>query len=137
MGRPLRLVADGLVYHALNRGNNRAPVFFEAADYQLFLQALAQTKSRYPFRLYAFCLMDNHFHLVLEPEVGQSISRILQPLTVAHTWHYHHMRATTGHVWQGRFKESRDQHRRPSAYGDALCRNQSGACREIRSKALP
>ncbi|HEV3115623.1 MAG TPA: transposase [Gemmataceae bacterium] len=86
MGRPLRLVADGLVYHALNRGNNRAPVFFEAADDQLFLQALGQTKSRYPFRLYAFCLMDNPFHLVLEPEVGQSISRILQSLTVAHTW---------------------------------------------------
>ena len=94
MGRPLRLLADGLVYHALNRGN-RAPVFFEAADYQLFLQALAQTKSRYPFRLYAFCLMGNHFHLVLEPDVGQSISRILQALTVAHTWHYHRMRATT------------------------------------------
>jgi putative transposase len=100
----LRLVADGLVYHALNRGNNRAPVFCEAADYQLFLQALGQTKNRYPFRLYAFCLMGNHFHLVLEPDVGQSISRILQSLTVAHTWHYHRMRATTGHVWQGRFK---------------------------------
>jgi putative transposase len=67
MGRPLRLVADGLVYHALNRGNNRAPAFCEAADSQLFLQALGQTESRYPFRIYAFCLMGNHFHLVLEP----------------------------------------------------------------------
>jgi putative transposase len=38
------------------------------------------------------------------PEAGQSISRILQSLTAAHTWHYHRMRATTGHVWQGRFK---------------------------------
>jgi putative transposase len=104
MGRPPRLIADGLVYHALNRGNNRAPVFFEAADYQLFLQALGQTKERYPFRLYAFCLMGNHFHLVLEPQDGQSISRILQSLTVAHTWHYHRALASSGHVWQGRFK---------------------------------
>jgi putative transposase len=74
---------------------------------------LAQTKERYPFRLYAYCPMDNHFHLVLEPATGQSISRILQSLTVAHTWHYHKASATSGHVWQGRFKSpvvSADEH---------------------------
>ncbi len=104
MGRQPRLVADGLVYHALNRGNNRSAVFAAAGDYQTFLHALGQTKSRYPFRLYAYCLMSNHFHLVLEPEAGQSVSRILQSLTVAHTWHYHRRRGGSGHVWQGRFK---------------------------------
>jgi putative transposase len=97
-------VADGLIYHALNRGNNRAAVFRAAADYQAFLYALGQTKSRYPFRLYAYCLLGNHFYLVLEPEPGQSISRILQSLTVAHTWRYHRARSSSGHVWQGRFK---------------------------------
>lgn len=113
MASPPRLIADGLVYHALNRGNNRARVFFHDADFQLFLHALAQTKQRYPFRLYAYCLMDNHFHLVLEPAAGQNISRILQSLTVAHTWHYHQASATCGHVWQGRFKSpvvSADEH---------------------------
>ena len=104
MGRLPRLIADGLVYHALNRGNNRAGVFQEPADYRQFLHALAQTRERYPFRLYAYCLMSNHFHLVLEPADGQSISRILQSLTVAHTWHYHKSAQTSGHVWQGRFK---------------------------------
>ena len=104
MARPPRLIADGLVYHTLNRGNNRAAVFFGAADFEQFLAALRQTQQRYPFRLYAYCLMTNHFHLVLEPAAGQSISRILQSLTVAHTWHYHRARATSGHVWQGRFK---------------------------------
>ena len=104
MGRQPRLIAEGLVYHALNRGNNRARVFFHDADFQQFLHALVQTKERYPFRLYAYCLMDNHFHLVLEPAAGQTISRILQSLTVAHTWHYHKRSATSGHVWQGRFK---------------------------------
>lgn len=98
------MIADGMVYHALNRGNNRAPVFFQAADFEQFLAALGQTRQRYPFRLYAYCLMNNHFHLVLEPLPGQNISRILQSLTVAHTWHYHKSRATSGHVWQGRFK---------------------------------
>jgi putative transposase len=68
------------------------------------VQALSQTKTRYPYLLYAYCLMGNHFHLVLEPEPGQNISRILQSLTVAHTWYYHQQRASSGHVWQGRFK---------------------------------
>jgi putative transposase len=113
MGRQPRLIADGLVYHALNRGNNRERVFFHDADFHQFLHALAQTKERYPFRLYAYCLLDNHFHLVLEPAAGQSISRIVQSLTVAHTWHYHKASATSGHVWQGRFKSpvvSTDEH---------------------------
>jgi putative transposase len=48
--------------------------------------------------------MTNHFHLLLRPEPGQSISRILQSLTIAHTWRYHKRRRTAGHVWQGRFK---------------------------------
>jgi putative transposase len=48
--------------------------------------------------------MTNHFHLLLQPETGQSISRILQSLTVAHTWRYHKRYQSSGHVWQGRFK---------------------------------
>jgi putative transposase len=104
MGRLPRPIADGLVYHALNRGNNRAVIFRKDGDYAAFLKALAQTKERYPFRLYGYCLMTNHFHLILEPEAGQSISRILQSLTVAHTWHFHKAHRTVGHVWQGRFR---------------------------------
>ena len=50
--------------------------------------------------------MTNHFHLLLAPEDGVRISRVLQSLAVAHTWHYHRGRGTVGHVWQGRFKSS-------------------------------
>lgn len=104
MGRPLRPVADGLIYHAINRGNNRDRVFTDDADFRAFLEALSQTKVRYPFALFGYALMKNHFHLLLRPEDGQSISRILQSLTVTHTWRYHRRNATVGHVWQGRFK---------------------------------
>jgi putative transposase len=104
MGRLPRAIDDGLVYHALNRGNNRATVFADDGDHLAFLQALAVTKDRYPFRLLGYCLMTNHFHLLLRPEPGQSISRILQSLTVTHTWRYHKRHHTSGHVWQGRFK---------------------------------
>jgi hypothetical protein len=51
------LVADGVVYNALNRGNNRNPVFTAVADYRAFLRALAQTQRRSPFRLYGYCLI--------------------------------------------------------------------------------
>jgi len=104
MGRLPRLVSDGLIYHAINRGNNRAAVFLDARDFLTFLDALRQTKERYPFRLFGYCLLNNHFHLLLQPGEGQSISRILQSLTVAHTWHYHRRYLGSGHVWQGRFK---------------------------------
>src|ERR1700730_6735261 len=115
MGRMPRPIADGLVYHALNRGNNRAAVFRTDADRTAFLHALGQTQLRYPFRLYGYCLMTNHFHLLLAPGPGQSISRILQSLTVAHTWRYHRRHGTVGHVWQGRFRSpviQEDEHAR-------------------------
>jgi putative transposase len=99
-----RLADEGLVYHALNRGNNRADVFSGWDDHEAFLEALAKAQQRYPFRLYGYCLMTNHFHLLLRPEPRQSVSRILQSLTVAHTWRYHEQHRTVGHVWQGRFK---------------------------------
>jgi putative transposase len=104
MGRPPRPIENGLVYHALNRGNNCADVFADEEDRSAFLESLAKTKDRYPFQLFGYCLMRNHFHLLLRPDDGQSISRILQSLTVAHTWRYHKRRRTSGHVWQGRFK---------------------------------
>ena len=56
------------------------------------------------FALFGYCLMSNHFHLLLKPAPGQSISRILQSLTVAHTWRHHRRQGTSGHVWQGRFR---------------------------------
>src|SRR5436309_11153427 len=104
MPRAPRPVADGLLYHAINRGNNRADIFFVPKDYLTFLKALEQTQKRYPFRLFGYCLMSNHFHLLLRPEPGVAISRVLQSLTVAHTWRYHRRHRTVGHVWQGRFK---------------------------------
>ena len=65
MPRYPRPIAGGLVYHALNRGNNRQEVFRRAADFRAFLDSVRQTRQRYPFDLYSYCLMNNHFHRVL------------------------------------------------------------------------
>lgn len=103
MPRPVRPIADGLIYHVINRGNNRQNVFHKPGDYQAFLQALADIKERKPFQLYGYCLMSNHFHLLIKP-TGASISRIVQGLLVTHTQRYHKHHHSGGHVWQGRFK---------------------------------
>ena len=103
MPRPPRPIADGLIYHVINRGNNRQPVFLGEGDYLAFLKAIADLKERKPFDLYGYCLMSNHIHLLLRPRKG-SISRIVQSLLVSHTHRYHRFHQSGGHVWQGRFK---------------------------------
>ena len=103
MPRPLRPIDEGLIYHVINRGNNRQPVFAEDGDFLAFLQALADLKERKPFKLYGYCLMDNHFHLLLRPG-DVTVSRIVQSLLVSHTQRYHRFHRSSGHVWQGRFK---------------------------------
>ncbi len=70
----LRPVDDGLVYHIINRGNNRQPVFLKKEDFEAFLKALGELKERKPFELYGYCLLDNHFHLLIRP-TGASIGQ--------------------------------------------------------------
>jgi putative transposase len=103
MPRPLRPIEDGLIYHVINRGNNRQRVFRQQGDFEAFLSTLVELKDRKPFELYGYCLLDNHFHLLIRPGAA-SISRIMQSLLVAHTQRYHKHHRTGGHVWQGRFK---------------------------------
>jgi putative transposase len=103
MPRTLRPIADGLVYHVINRGNNRQPVFLADGDYAAFLMAIADLKERKPFDLFGYCLMRNHVHLVIRPR-KTTISRIVQSLLVSHTQRYHRFHQSGGHVWQGRFK---------------------------------
>jgi putative transposase len=103
MPRPLRPVDDRLVYHVINRGNNRAPVFHDDEDYAAFLRAIGDQKRRRPFELFGYCLMPNHIHLLIRT-AGTPISRIMQALLVTHTQRYHRCHRSGGHVWQGRFK---------------------------------
>ena len=103
MPRPLRPIEEGLTYHVIDRGNSRQDVFHKDADFEAFLKALADLKQRKPFQLYGYCLLNNHFHLLLRPLEG-TVSRIMQSLLVSHTQRYHKHYRSGGHVWQGRFK---------------------------------
>jgi putative transposase len=94
----------GHVYHVLNRGNGGATVFHKDADYQAFLDLLADAKARYPIKILGFCLMPNHFHLVLQPSTPNAISAFMQWWLTSHVRRYHRHYRSHGHVWQGRFK---------------------------------
>jgi putative transposase len=106
MGRPLRAAPGGLVYHTLNRANARLAIFGDDGDFGAFEAILAEAVSRFDARLLAYCVMPNHFHLLLWPRGDGELSQFMQWLTLTHTqrWHAHHRTAGSGHLYQGRFK---------------------------------
>ena len=107
--------SGGYAYHVLNRAVARDAIFLKEADYLAFEKALAEVHERLPVRLLGYCLMPNHWHLVLWPELDGELSQFMRLLTVTHTqrWHAHYHSAGTGPVYQGRFKSfpiERDEH---------------------------
>jgi putative transposase len=110
MPRSRRSLPAGGYFHVVNRGNDRSVVFRQAADYSAFLRLIEAAQQRVRLRLLAYCLMPNHFHLVLSPNSPDDISRWMHWLTTTHA-HRHHLRfGTSGSVWQGRFKAFRIKH---------------------------
>src|SRR5579884_860543 len=106
MPRRPRTATGGYIYHVLNRAVGRATVFHKDGDYAAFERVLRQAKDKLPMRLLAFCLMPNHFHLVLWPYQDGDLSDFLHWLTLTHTmrWHAHYHSGGTGPLYQGRFK---------------------------------
>lgn len=106
MGRPHRMATGGLIYHVLNRANGRARIFEKDSDYRAFEQVLAEAVDRTDMRLLCYCVMPNHWHLVVWPTEDGQLSRFVGWLTLTHTrrWHAHRETTGSGHVYQGRFK---------------------------------
>jgi putative transposase len=90
--------------HALNRGNRREAVFHKPGDYDAFVEAMTDARERLPLDILGYCLMPNHFHLVIRPHADGDLGRWMQWLLMAHARRYHRHYRTSGHVWQGRFK---------------------------------
>lgn len=106
MPRRPRLAAGDLAYHVLNRRVGRLPLFEQPSDYAAFETILAEAHAATRIRLAAYCLMPNHWHLLLWPRHDGELSEVLRWITVTHTqrWHVQHKTAGTGPVYQGRFK---------------------------------
>jgi len=106
MGRAVRTDIGNYCYHIINRANARLLIFFEKEDYLLFEKVLEEAEKRYDMRVLAYCLMPNHFHLVLYPRNDGDLGTFMQWLTLTHTQRWHQAKNTkgTGHLYQGRYK---------------------------------
>jgi putative transposase len=106
MPRGPRSFPAGFVYHALNRAVARLPLFEKEGDYQAFERVLTAALEEHPTRLLAYCLMPNHWYLVLWPRQDRELTAFVRWLTHTHSMrcHAHYHTEGTGHIYQGRFK---------------------------------
>lgn len=103
MARPLRIEYPGAFYHVTSRGNERKDIFRSQRDREKFLEYLGSATARYGARIHVYCLMSNHYHLLLETPLG-NLSRIMSHVNGAYTTYFNIKRNRSGHLVQGRYK---------------------------------
>lgn len=106
MPRPPRTAPGGFIFHVLNRAQGKRAIFHHDRDYLAFERVLAEVQERVPMRILAWCVMPNHWHLLLWPREDGDLSKHMRLLTLTHTQRVHAYRGSTGtgHVYQGRYK---------------------------------
>jgi putative transposase len=115
MGRAPRAPVGNMVYHVLNRANGRMKIFRKSKDYEAFEDILVEAKTKQRMRILSYCLMPNHWHLVLHPYEDGDLSTFMRWITLTHTqrWHTHYKSIGYGHLYQGRYKSfpvQKDEH---------------------------
>ncbi len=103
MARPLRIEFPGALYHVTSRGNARAKVFTDESDHRMFLDILGFVVKRFNWICHAYCLMGNHYHLLVETP-DANLSRGMRQLNGIYTQKFNWKRRKTGHLFQGRYK---------------------------------
>ena len=103
MARKPRIHYVGALYHVIVRGNNRAYIFKNRENKEKYKKIVLKYKKRYRFKLYAYCIMDNHAHLLIEVD-DIPLSKIMQGIQQVFTQHYNRKNRTTGHVFEQRYK---------------------------------
>ncbi len=103
MTRPLRLEFPGAIYHLTNRGNARQDIFADNDDRERFLTILADSVMRFNWICHAYCLMENHYHLLMETP-DPNLSRGMRQLNGMYTQAFNRRHSRVGHVFQGRYK---------------------------------
>jgi len=112
MARPLRIEYPGAVYHITGRGNEKRDVFRDDSDRELFLATIHRANSRYNWICHSYCLMDNHYHLLIETPDG-NLSMGARQLNGVYTQLFNKRHGRTGHLFQGRYKAvliQKDEH---------------------------
>jgi putative transposase len=103
MARPLRIEFPGAIYHVTSRGDRREPIFDDDTDRLVFLDIVGAALERFDACLLAYCLMGNHYHLVVHTRQGQ-LSRLMRHINGVYTQTYNRQHGKSGHLFQGRFK---------------------------------
>src|SRR2546425_3894821 len=103
MARPIRVEFPGAVYHVMARGNERRTTFCDDQDRWRFLETLAEMVEQFGVRVHAYCLMPNHYRLIVETPRG-NLSRAVGWLQVTYTVRFNRRHRRSGHLFQGRFK---------------------------------
>ena len=107
MPRKPRELVDGGIYHVFNRGNDRRELFGEEADYQCFLNHLTVAHQLYSAEIYHYCLMPNHYHLLLRVQRGSDLAALMHRLQLAYARYFKKTRGYVGHVFQERYRSPR------------------------------
>jgi len=103
MPRIARVVAVGYPHHITQRGNNRSRVFFDEEDRRVYLKVLGHYSKEYGAEIWAYCLMDNHIHLLAVPRREDSLARGIGGTNLVYTQHINKKYGRSGRLWQGRF----------------------------------
>ncbi|MDD2338216.1 MAG: transposase [Geobacteraceae bacterium] len=103
MARPLRIEFPGCFYHVTSRGNERKDIFKNRKDREKFLSYLQSSVERYGAKIHVYCLMTNHYHVLMETPQG-NLSQIMRHINGAYTTYFNIKRKRTGHLFQGRYK---------------------------------
>lgn len=104
MARKPRLILAGYPYHVILRGNNRSSIFFDDGDRIFFIRSLRESKVLTHSKVYAYCLMTNHVHLIVEPSTCDGLGKTIQSLGRRYVQFINHKYKRSGTLWEGRYK---------------------------------
>jgi len=103
MPRRPRLILPGFPHHVTHRGNRRAEIFREESDYRFYLRKLGEYIQKYAIRIYSYCLMTNHVHLIPVPDSRSALSQCMHDLHGLYVDYFNRKYRLSGHLWQERF----------------------------------
>lgn len=106
MARLPRTIVPGYPHHIIQRGNNRQPIFLKEQDYHFCIECFLKAKEEARCRIYAYCLMTNHVHILIEPTDPQRLSWLMQSVGRRYVQYFNLRNGRTGTLWEGRFRSA-------------------------------
>jgi len=119
MTRRARVIVPGYPHHIVQRGNNKSQIFFNDDDYRKYLYILKKFKNETECKVWAYCLMHNHVHLLLTPQRQDALAKCMQKVSLSYTKYVNYRYKRTGRLWECRYYSSVVD---KESYLDLVCR---------------